>query len=186
MRGKKLIVFKIVVVLITLHHVVLTILYLGPVNPLSKIYGSYTVKYMHSFFAQNWEFFGRNLRNNWPVIQYKCNYDNEWKSFASGLLSQHSTNRFVGAGKKYYFYNHLVQKITDRYSKILAKDNTYPNELKEDIYFKFVMNLIGQSCKGEFSARLAIISQPKFSERGKKLSYSALPLIDFGIIKVSR
>lgn len=183
----KLRALKAILIVLISHHVIVTLLYLGPINPLSLYYGTYVVSYMNPLFSQNWEFFGRNLQTNWPVVQYKCNSDAEWKNFASGVFAEHLQNRFIGSGKKYYFYNYLVKSLTEDYSNRLKTEADPTQSIASSKTFKLIMNLIGQGCSGTFHSRLAVISQPKFSERNSnELQYVAIPLATFNSVRLSQ
>lgn len=171
--------------LLLAHHFTVTVLYLGPVNPLSIYYHDYVQSYMTPFFAQDWEFFARNLRTNVPGLQYQCEGWRFWKNFGSGPLNSHIDNRFLGRGKRHYYYNYLVREMANIYAKTLSDNKDPKNEMVRSINTKVAFNLIGQSCRKPFFARIVIIEQPDYSSRtSSELSYQILPIYDFGKIEV--
>lgn len=166
------------------HHVVNTVFYLSPNNPLSKYYEPYVLAYMQPFFYQNWDLFARSLRSNWPVLRYRCVGKNKWRDFASGVLHKHVGNRFAGEGKRFYYYNYLVGQVTKAYTDNVNSGN-FPdrNKMLKTPEAEIIFNILIGVCKSSVEAELVIISQPKYSDAGKKpLIYESIPIFNFGLV----
>lgn len=178
--------FVILLNLIVGHHVINTILYLSPSNPLSKYYEPYVVAYMQPIFYQNWDLFARTLRSNWPILRYRCSEKQEWRDFASGILQKHVGNRFIGEGKRFYYYNYLVGQITKAYTDHVNR-GVFPDRLEilKVPEAKIIFNILSGVCKSSVEAELVIISQPKYSDAGKKpLVYESIPIFNFGLVDI--
>ena len=175
--------------MIFLNHIIMTILFLVPLNPISSLYLNYVDQYMKYGFSQNWNLFGSSLRRTSASLQYRC-LDEAWLTFGSGSLNAHYSNRLIGQGKAYYMYNHFFKDLVENYSKseFRISDSIYAlgdNPLYKLNSFNVISNLIKIRCKEKFQIRLVIIKQRNISEKEKsKLSYTVIPFFTSRFIQV--
>ena len=114
------------------HHLIITILYLLPVNPMTNLYGSYVSQYMHPFFIQKWELFAPEPAIYSMRMYYRCQMEdtkwNDWKDSISGLIQAHQKNRFTYRGKLIYVYQGFFRSLANAKAEIIQRECPSPSE----------------------------------------------------------
>ena len=159
------------------YYVVFTILYLAPLNPLSKYYKPFINNFFPRIFSQNWKLFAPDPLPYSFKFLIKCDGANTWGDPFLKTQKEHYANRFSHTGKILYIYNGLIM---DAYNYTVKKCNQknrgkciFPLEILSDGIlpdpYRRVKNVATRSCGNKASLiRLGKLYVSKFSERADK------------------
>lgn len=185
--------------MIFVNHVLTTILYHLPYNPLTPYYQNYVTSYIQPVFAQNWKMFAPEPPSSFDRFWYRCKFYSrwsEWKDSTHALLSVYNENRLSGFGKILYIQEHLSRSV------VLLKTNVVKNCMKDcsDSFFKkkFLENELYQKaiiythnlCLKENSKldaiqfRVARINAKMFSKRKEVNFKPQIMVADFPIHEI--
>ena len=140
----KRIYILIFVLILFLHHLGVTFLYLLPSNPMSSFYSGYAKKYMKLFFSQGWSLFAPEPPLSSLKLLYRCKHSNqewgEWKNPLDEAIKTHQRNRFTFYGKLLFIYqfnfrhlwNMRVEIIKKLNCKEKPKDSTCEEKTKQE------------------------------------------------------
>lgn len=96
------------------HHVICTILYNAPVNPLSATYQKYVSNYMDPFFAQRWLLFAPAPATSDLKLWYRIKANKSWETWLDPLepvLKRHQQKRFTYNAKLLYVYGNIARDL---------------------------------------------------------------------------
>jgi hypothetical protein len=115
---------KLIIASIATIHICMTILYLLPVNPISKEYQQYVHKYMNTLFRQDWKLFSPEPALYSLKMFYTCqakdlhSTETHWKDPLINLVRSHQQNRLSFAGKRIYVYQGMYRQVLNKKSRI--------------------------------------------------------------------
>ena len=112
------------------HHVVCTVLYNAPINPLTGVYQIYVANYMDPYFTQKWLLFAPEPAISDLKLWYRLKHNNKWESWLDPLepiLKKHQQRRFTYNAKLIYIYGNIARDLNSRnvltISSLPCKDN---------------------------------------------------------------
>jgi len=98
-------------------HLTIHLLYLAPINPITKNYQSKIEKYMDPLFTQNWHLFAPEPAIASLKINYRCHPNDEWTDLITPLFKKHKSTLITAVGKETYVYQHLARQIYNQDSR---------------------------------------------------------------------
>ena len=108
-------------------HVLATVLYVAPVNPLTPLYRPGVDRYMTPLFSQNWNLFAPEPATSSLQFWYRCQSAegrwSGWKDPIIHLIRQHRENRFTPRGKLIYVYQSIARRSLNQYLKYSDMDH---------------------------------------------------------------
>jgi len=130
--------------LIFLHHIICTLLYNAPVNPLTNAYQPYVAGYMNPLFTQKWLLFAPEPATNDLKLWYKIKSENKWSSWYDPLepiLKKHQKIRFTYNAKLLYVYGNIPRDLGIKNEELMikyacGKNDTSCNRMKNDSLFQ--------------------------------------------------
>jgi len=104
-----------VAILLFLHHIVCTVLYNAPLNPLTNCYQQHVTQYMEPLFAQKWLLFAPDPATNDLKLWYRVKSGNVWSSWydpVEPILKKHQRIRFTYNAKLLYVYENIPRTLS--------------------------------------------------------------------------
>lgn len=101
--------------LIFLHHIICTILYNVPANPLTGTYNGHVSNYMDPLFTQKWLLFAPEPATFDLKLWYKVKNEHSWSSWFDPLepvLKKHHHMRFTYNAKLLYVYGNIARDLS--------------------------------------------------------------------------
>jgi len=117
---KKTFAAFIVVALLAVH-VVCTVLYNAPVNPVSKYYQPAVNAYMEPYFMQKWLLFAPEPATSDLKLWYRVKLNNKWGHWVdpvAPILAKHQHRRFTYNAKLLYVYGNIAKDLNFRYGML--------------------------------------------------------------------
>ena len=112
------------------NHIVCTILYLLPHNPMTNYYGSYVNAYMFPFFSQNWNLFAPEPSTDRVRLLVRCKKYNwsQWHDPGKKILDKHHKSRILGYGKILYVYRNMARDLISTSSQLSDSYKCFNND----------------------------------------------------------
>ncbi|MCR9204338.1 MAG: DUF5819 family protein [Halobacteriovoraceae bacterium] len=176
-------------------HLLVTVLYLAPKNPLvSSSLNERVHRYMDPAFSQRWGFFSPRPGLEDVSFEYQCldsrsdNRKNKWVDLSSHNLKRHQDNRLLGLGRILYLTKGLAEDFLKKYeislkSCMQSEKKNCRSLVKKDLLmsreFHFANNIFLIKCPRErfkgYSFRLKVSKPIAYSRRDtqkvRSLSY---------------
>jgi Family of unknown function (DUF5819) len=139
------------------HHLLCTILYNAPNNPLSYSYQKYVANYMEPLFTQRWLLFAPEPATSDLKLWYRVKYNQHWGTWLDPLepiLRKHQKMRFTYNAKLLYVYGNIARDLNIKNVSLISDFNCKVTDIncirkKED----FLVNSI------EFNAAKKYVMQ---------------------------
>jgi hypothetical protein len=113
---KKVLVFSLIVGFF-LFHLICTILYNAPINPVTKDYQVFVANYMDPLFSQKWLLFAPEPATNelrlWYRVKTKDNWGH-WNDPLEPILRRHQKMRFTYNAKLLYVYGNIAKDLSTK------------------------------------------------------------------------
>jgi hypothetical protein len=96
------------------HHIVCTLLYNSPLNPLNNSYQQYVAGYMDPLFTQKWMLFAPEPATNDLKLWYRLRQHGCWTTWYDPLepvLKKHQKRRFTYNAKLLYVYGNIPRDL---------------------------------------------------------------------------
>jgi hypothetical protein len=103
-------------------HVVSTVLYNIPENPVTKVYMPFVNGYMEPLFSQNWHLFAPEPATRMVKLWYRIKINNIWQHWQDPMepiLEKHRHNRATYHAKLLYIYGNIAKDLIVRQSYII-------------------------------------------------------------------
>lgn len=110
--------------IIFFHHIVCTILYNAPINPLTNSYQSYVANYIEPLFVQRWLLFAPEPATNDLKLWYRIKNKNHWGTWLDPLqpiLIKHQKRRFTYNAKLLYVYGNIARDLNIKNVLIISE-----------------------------------------------------------------
>lgn len=120
---KKAIAAGIVLVCLGIH-LLCTVLYNAPLNPLTKHYQPLVERYMEPYFMQKWLLFAPEPAVSDLKLWYRVKYNNTWNHWvdpAEPVLKRHQHNRITSSAKLLYVYGNIPRDLSFRYEMLATQ-----------------------------------------------------------------
>lgn len=99
-------------------HLLMTALYLAPINPMTNSYANLVHSYMEPLFSQNWSLFAPDPAKSSLQLWYRCTNEqnaSSWMDPISPLVQDHQRTRFTFRGKLLYIYQGIARDALNTY-----------------------------------------------------------------------
>ena len=98
------------------NHIVCTVLYLLPNNPLTNHYSPYVNTYISTLFSQNWNLFAPEPSIDRVRLLVRCKKDtwSKWYDPGRRILDKHHRTRILGYGKILYVYRNIAKDLASK------------------------------------------------------------------------
>lgn len=123
---------KLLFILVTIPaatHIIFTILYLSPKNPLTPTYQAVVHRYMNPLFAQNWQLFAPNPATSSLQYWYRCKSHTRWSSWKdpmAKILREHKESYLTYRGKLTYVIQSLARSTLNEYVNLKTQCQNKP------------------------------------------------------------
>lgn len=118
----KLLVAACIPLILFCIHVISTILYNIPENPLTMVYMPYVNRYMEPQFSQDWHLFAPEPATRMIKLWYRVKLNNDWQHWQDPMepiLEKHRHNRATYHAKLLYIYGNIAKDLIVRQSYIV-------------------------------------------------------------------
>jgi Family of unknown function (DUF5819) len=177
-------------------HVVNTVLYNIPENPITKTYMPFVNGYMGPLFSQNWHLFAPEPATRMVKLWYRVKVNNTWQHWQDPMepvLEKHRHNRATYHAKLLYIYGNIAKdlivrqsyfaenalSIQDSTARLAQQNDSLKASLEYQLAMRFVTRDIekgygGISKPDSVQLMLAQLYPKQFSERlnPKPFSYA--------------
>jgi hypothetical protein len=120
---KKLAATSIVLICFVIH-LLCTVLYNAPANPVTKHYQPLVLAYMEPYFMQKWLLFAPEPAVSDLKLWYRVKWNNTWDHWidpAEAVLKRHQHNRVTSSAKLLYVYGNIPRDLSMRYEMLAAQ-----------------------------------------------------------------
>jgi hypothetical protein len=119
--------------LIFIHHVICTVLYNAPDNPLTNSFGKYVSGYMEPFFTQKWLLFAPEPATNDLKLWYRMKRGETWTTWCDPLepvLKKHHNARYTYNAKLLYVYGNIPRDLGIKNEELSIRHACAQDDLK--------------------------------------------------------
>ena len=166
-----------------IHHLTCTLLYLAPTNPATRYYSDYAESYINPFFAQRWLLFAPEPQTSQIRIWYRCKISggwSDWRDPSYEIIEKHQNNRFSYYGKALFVFTGISRDLYNLKIENL-KNEEFNNYYEYSNARKAISSLCLKDDSGTSKIQFSLLNLrvKNFSERASKGYYGKISRIDF-------
>jgi len=117
-------------------HIVSTVLYNIPENPMTVAYMPVVNRYMEPLFSQNWHLFAPEPATRMVKLWYRVKINNRWQRWQDPMepvLEKHRHNRATYNAKLLYIYGNIAKDLIIRQSYIMEHTSNIADSSKRQL-----------------------------------------------------